>query len=177
MLDDQILHALEERWQTHGAETLSRMEPGLSDDEIDRAAAALDFDLPDEVRTLFRWRDGSGLYPMIWTRGMTSLEQSIKQTHEMEDIDQDWPPGWFNVMNDRPYVIFDCTGAVDAPVPVWHYDFGPLTRPVFASVGEMFAFWIDLIDDGTMYWDGDMWQVRQPLPDDIAIKLAGVPLD
>jgi cell wall assembly regulator SMI1 len=53
MLDDQLLHALEERWQNQGADTPVRMEPGLSEDEIDRAAAALDFDLPQEIRTLF----------------------------------------------------------------------------------------------------------------------------
>jgi len=114
---------------------------------------------------------------MIWVRGMTSLAQSIKQTHDLCEIAEDWPAGWLKIMNERPYALADCAGALDAPVPVWHYEFEPPPRPVFASIGDMFAFWIDLIDDGIMYWDGDMWEVRQPLPDDIAIKLAGVLLD
>jgi hypothetical protein len=70
-----------------------RMHSGLDDDEITRLAAPLAFELPEEVRTPFRWREGSGLSTMIWRRGTTSLAQSVTQTHEMQDIVQDWPSG------------------------------------------------------------------------------------
>ncbi|MEN3267947.1 hypothetical protein [Pseudonocardia sp.] len=70
-------------------------------------------------------------------------------------------------MDEKPYLIFDCRGERNAPVPVWHLDYAydfP-TRPVFASIGAMVSFWIDLIDDGQISWDANgEWHIANRSP-------------
>ena len=51
------------------------------------------------------------------------------------------------------------------------------TQQAFASIGELFLFWISLIDEGYMYWDAPSWYISTQLPEDIANKLGGVPSD
>jgi len=153
------------------------MKPGLQDAEIDRISAPLGFDLPDEVRRLYRWRDGSGLATMIWRRGMSSLEQAVTDTLAFREDDECWQPTWLNIMDERPYVAVECGVGPQDPVPVWHYgyDWPDPTRPVFASIGDMVAFWIELIDDGLMYWDHAQWRVGDAIPGETLEKLSGVP--
>ena len=55
-------------------------------------------------------------------------------------------------------------------------EFPDPTRPVFESLGDMFRFWIELLDDGIMYWTGRTWSARD-VPPDAALKLGGVPTD
>lgn len=83
-------------------------------------------------------------------------------------------------MTEKPYVVFDCSGSETGPVAVWHYDyeFPRPTRPVFDSIGDMVAFWIQLIDDNLIVWDVERgWQLREPIPTDLRQKIAGVPSD
>lgn len=178
MLDSKLLAQLKRRWHSLGTTMDQPMRPGLTDTEIDRIAAPLGFPLPEEVRRLYRWHDGSGRGTMIWGRGLYSLEQSVRSTLEFRADDDDWRPGWLNAMDEKPYVAFACDGDQDQPVPVWHYDYvsPPPTRPVFAGIGEMVAFWIELIDTNIMYWDTRAWKVRD-LPQDVERKLLGVPAD
>jgi hypothetical protein len=177
LLDAQLLHALEERWRTRGAETPDRMAPGLSDEEIDRIAAPLGFALPEEIRTLYRWHDGSQRYVMTWARGMISLQVVVAEAATMPPWDEERRPTWLRILDERPYLVADCAVGLHDPVPIWNYgpDWGPATRPVFASVGDMVALWIDLIDNDLMYWDGTIWQVRDATPEDVLERLTGVP--
>jgi hypothetical protein len=49
---------------------------------------------------------------------------------------------------------------------------------VFESIGDMVAFWIQLIDDGLTVWDVERgWKVREPVSTDIQQMIAGVPSD
>ena len=84
------------------------------------------------------------------------------------------------VMDEQPCLLFDCRGGVTSPVPVWHLDyaFDFPTRPVFDSIGDMVAFWIELIDDGQVTWDanGDE-HIREPVPDAVHQRIRGVPTD
>jgi hypothetical protein len=177
LLDDELLHALEERWRKRGADTPARMAPGLRDDEIDRIAAPLGFGLPQEIRTLYRWHDGSGRYHMIWGRGMLPLRVAVVEAADPPPWDEVRRPGWMQILDERPYLMADCTVGVDDPVPIWHYgpDWEEPTRPVFASVGDMVAFWVKLIDDDLMYWDRALWQMRDSAPANIRERLSGVP--
>jgi hypothetical protein len=145
MLDESLLGALEQRWRDHGTSIPEVMQPGLSDEDIDRIAAPLGFDLPDEVRTLYRWHDGSGRYEMSWLRSMWSLEAGVTETVKDRVDAEIWRPGWLQILGERPYVRVDClANGRHGPVPVWHEapEWPPPTRPVFASIGDMFSFWI-----------------------------------
>lgn len=180
MLDAELLEQLESRWRAAGATTLQRMAPGISDDEIDRIAAPLGFRLPEEARRLYRWHDGSGVYPIIWLRGMSCLEQAVSDSVDFEGFDDNWNSGWLHLMDEKPYVLLDCSGEEHAPVPVWHYSYDDEfpTRPVFASIGEMVEFWVALIDDGHMYWNGETWWGDEAsVPAEALQRLRGVPTD
>jgi hypothetical protein len=178
MLDDEILGQLERRWQELGTTMPDRMEPGLDDAEIDRITAPLVFRVPEEVRRVFRWHRGSSLAPFAAYRTLLPLETSVRLTLGFRQQDDDWRPNWLKFMDEKPYIVLAC-GSYDDPVPVWHYDYAqlPPTRPAFASIGELFLFWISLIDEGYMYWDAPFWRMRPHLPEDIANKLGGVPSD
>lgn len=177
LLNDILLQGLERRWATAGANTSEGMEPGLDDAAMDEIAQPLGWGVPDEVRRLFRWHNGSSLRTFVARRSLLPFEVSVRQTLELRADDDDWKPFWLKVFDEQPYVALDCSRPRDAPVAVWHYDYASdvPTKPVFASIGDMFTFWIELIDDGVMYWERPYWKLRNPLPDAVATKLAGVP--
>ena len=154
------------------------MEPGLDDAEIDRITAPLDFRVPEEVRRVFRWHRGSSLAPFAAYRTLLPLETSVRQTLGFRRQDDDWRPNWLKFMDEKPYIALAC-GSYNDPVPVWHYDYTqlPPTRPAFASIGDLFLFWISLIDDGYMYWDAPFWHLDPQVPEEIVERLGGVPSD
>lgn len=178
MLDDEILGQLERRWQELETTMPERMERGLDDAEIDRIAAPLGFPLPEEVRRVFRWHRGSSLAPLAVHRMLAPLEASVQSTLDFREDDNGWRPEWLSFMDEKPYVALAC-GDLHDPVPVWHYDYVhlPPTRPVFASIGELFLFWIALIDNGYMYWDAPFWRTHPLTPQDVLTKIVGVPSD
>jgi len=178
-LNDDILRELERRWADLAPQMQERMEPGLDEADIDRITAPLGFRVPEEVRRVFRWHNGSSLKPFVLGRTLVSLEDSVGSTLGFREFDEILRPEWLHFLDEKPYIALDCGGTSDDPVPVWHYDEGPdePTRPVFESVGDMFLFWIKLIDNGTMCWDDPYWSTRDPLPSSTAQKLRGVPTD
>jgi hypothetical protein len=180
MLDEGLLAELERRWRDQSPALVERLAPGLSDEEIDRLVEPLDYSLPEEVRRWFRWHDGSSNRPVIFTRAFTPLRDSISLSAGFADMDETRPDDWLNVMDEKPYVIFDCRGETIAPV--WHleysFDLDSPTRPVFESIGDMVAFWIELIDDDQIFWSSDgEWGIREPVPETVSHRIWGVPTD
>jgi hypothetical protein len=131
-LDTELLDEFERRLRDRSAVFFDRLRPGLGDEEIDRLSAPLGFDLPEEVRRWYRWQNGSSSFPIILSRAFKPLATDVQSTHEFVQDDNNWHTGWLKVMDEKPYIVFDCGGAADAPVPVWHYDynFAVPTRPV-----------------------------------------------
>jgi hypothetical protein len=165
MLDTQLLIELEQSWKDAGALYLGDMRPGLTDADINQRIAQLGFDLPEEAWRWYRWHDGSSDHYVTSFRIMTSLAEDVDETMTLQSNDPTWPPGWLKAMNEQPYVIFDCRGAIDTPVPVWHYYQGLVfpTRPLFKSIGDMIMSWIRLINEGHMLWSVDRgWYLRDP---------------
>jgi hypothetical protein len=186
IVDQQLIDAFDQRLRAQGVPWLAERPPGLTDEEIDRIAAPLGYALPEEVRRWYRWHNGSAGWDLVLSRVQTTLEEDVGDTVYFRDMDDNWRPGWLKVMNEKPYILFDCSSDPEAPVAVWHYDYeqGYPTRPVFDSIGEMLRFWMALIDEGQMFWDPDVtgtgvadWRVREPLPHEIARTLGGVPTD
>lgn len=180
-LDQELLTTLEARWHEQSPALLDRLAPGLRDVEIDRLTAPLGYSLPEEARRWFRWHDGSTGRPVMFARALDHLSASVDSTLQFAKLDETWVPGWLKVMDDKPYVLFDCRGAADAPVPVWHLDYAydPPTRPVFDSIGDMVAFWIELINAGQLRWSPQSggWIPREPTPEAVLLRITGVPTD
>jgi hypothetical protein len=180
MLDTELLAQLEAGWRRAGALYVDAMLPGLSDEEIDRTTARLDLALPEEARRWYRWHNGSDGHGINAHRIMTTLDDDVEATVDLQEADLDWKAGWLHVMNETPFVIFDCRGGHDAPVPVWHYfqGFDFPTRPMFDSIGDMVAFWIQLMEEDHTIWSREFgWHLREPAPEDVIFRLGGVPTD
>jgi hypothetical protein len=181
MLDDELLGGLDRRWREQSPALLERIAPGLSDEEIDRLAEPLGVALPEEVRRWFRWQDGSAGRQVIFARAFYSLRTGVKLSLEFV-ADDERIGGWLQALDEKPYVFFDCRGDLDQPAPVWHFeysfDFDRPTRPVFDSIGDMVAFWIELIDGGHVSWDaaGD-WVFQESMPEAARRRVWGVPTD
>jgi hypothetical protein len=181
LLDEQLLAALEHRWHAKGASTPEIMGRGLTDGQIDAFASPLGFPLPDELRTLYRWHNGSGPHRIIWGCSLRDLDLAVVSSVRTRANSDDWRPGWVQILSERPAVVVDClTNGPHGPAPVWNYhvEIEAPTRPSFASVGDMVAFWIELIDEDLMYWDGRLWQIRDDrISEDAMQRLSGVPQD
>lgn len=57
-MDHRKLHRLAMAFEAHGVPVLGNLRPGASDAELDALAHDLGVALPDELRTLYRWRNG-----------------------------------------------------------------------------------------------------------------------
>jgi hypothetical protein len=179
MLDDELLEELERRWRERSPEIFERFAPGLSDEEIIATAAPLGLTLPEEVLRWFRWQNGTN-FPVMLASAFESIDGTVERTEIHRKLDV--PHEWLNVMDNQPYVFFDCGGDPPAPAAVWHYDVdrGLPTRPKFQSIGDMVALWIELIDSDQLLWDADgndWWDVRDDASDELRELTTGAPLD
>jgi hypothetical protein len=179
MLDDTLLADLARRWQQHAPSAIGMLQPGRSDGEIRATLRPLNVDLPEEVVTWFRWQDGTQPEAVLLGRSFNSVQRTVEATEMMYRADEELPRDWLLVMDDWPYVVVDCQGGATAPAPVWHFDYDSdfPRRPAFASIGEMVATWIELIDDGLLRWRPDEggWVLDTDAPDAVVERLRGVP--
>ncbi len=58
MLDVRKLDRLVAAFEKHGIAVSDNLRPGASDDELDKLAEQLGVRIPDDVRALFKWRNG-----------------------------------------------------------------------------------------------------------------------
>jgi hypothetical protein len=182
MLPDGLLNDLEQRWRDRSPTLLQRLCPGIDDAEIDRVAEPLGYVIPEEVRRWYRWHNGSVGYPILFGRSFGTLSDDVAGTLDFEEDEEKWKKGWLQVMDEKPHLIFDCRGGIEAPAPVWHFDysfdFDRPTRPVFDSIGDMVSFWIELIDNDQIVWGAEgEGRLRESVPDAIRQRIWGVPTD
>lgn len=178
MLDDALLEHFDAMLRGQGVIPPDNRPGGLMDAEIDEIAAPFGFRLPEEARVWYRWHDGSR-WDVFYTRAQLSLADAVETSCESRAEDEDWRASWLQATNEKPYILFECDGAADKPVPVWHYDYWgePPTRPQFESIGEMLLYWMSLVDRGHAFWQDGSWRLREPIPDDVRSMLGGVPSD
>ena len=138
MLDTNLLEALERRWHEQSPAVIQFLQQGLQDDEIHRLNLWLSPLL--EVRGGIAGAVTSNT-AIVLQRSFRTLTEDVARTLEFEEDDDAWPKGWMKVMDEKPFIIFDCRGSAAAPVPVWHFEYSfdhdHPTRPVFDSIGDM----------------------------------------
>ena len=80
ILDNELLNNLEQRWRAAQSPVMVRLlQPGLKDDEIDRLSEPLGFPLPEEVRTWYRWHNGSSNRAIVLQRGFRTLTEDVAE--------------------------------------------------------------------------------------------------
>ena len=135
-------------------EVLAGMNPGLGDSEIEELRAALaPLVVPEQVETMFRWRNGgtSGLF-CGW-RMYDSVELLSHRQFCLDVLGE--PPAWLQLLDNH------CLGFVTLGVAeivpessLWycHSHDGTLER-LFDSLESMVATCSDILEDGRMAWD------------------------
>jgi len=115
-----------------GRPVASLFQPGLQDAEIDRLSAGLPFELSEELRAFYRWRNGTRiavdhLLEDLWVFPgfyLPSLEESIELYREQEN-QPEWQEGSFPLFADSAgdfYVVSCEADPIDAgPVIGWSH--------------------------------------------------------
>jgi hypothetical protein len=153
-LDDRILDEFLGALRSLGAPVAETLAPGLSDAGIDRLLAPLGIDLPEEARVWWRWRNGTDPAApdariQFGDRHFLSLQENLADYDGFNLIFE--PDGLSKLLqpvDQKPYIVFDCRGPRDAPVPVlWTEDIGPL-EPWAPSIGSLVLRWIETLNSG-----------------------------
>jgi cell wall assembly regulator SMI1 len=182
------LERLEELWAEQGAPLVEHLQPGLTNEEIERELEPLDLRLPCEAALWWGWHDG---VPSGQPRDMggpvfrfLTLADAVREYHSSrrvaegaarteDEADHLWHPSWFPITNTGYGAVIscDCSVAEGAPTPIRAVHWGHNEEsdvPVAESFGQMVAWWIDAIEVGAWRYDTGLgrWEIdRQRLPD------------
>jgi cell wall assembly regulator SMI1 len=156
---DTVLVRLEHWLAAHRRGYHQGLLPGASDDELDRAQAALGIPLPDDLRTLLRWHNGQGSevnghLENNWD--LMSAGQIVTAKGELDAGDPTqtgWQRAWIPFLQDDAddYLVLD-TSQPGAPVrEFWQ---GKTEHPVVApSLSAWLAQFVTAVENGEYHED------------------------
>jgi cell wall assembly regulator SMI1 len=180
-----LLLELEQAWAAAGdPETVARLAPGLTREEILDAAFALPLTLHPDAVTWFSWHNGprpgetsapigaSWMQFMSMTRAVAwyyhraDQAAGVAMDEGISKLEAGWDPQWFPVATaiDGTTIAIDCSADADSPAPIrsiygLDHDKDQID---FASLAELVQAWIDLYAagvytfvDGTWHTDDD----------------------
>jgi hypothetical protein len=177
LLDNDLLAALERRWQDQGAFVGRALRPGLSDAEIDRATEPIQLRLPREARRWWGWHDGADPQPPGPAgeygpgRAFLPLHQAVRHCVQWREVmghedgegpDPNWKYAWLPIDSEKIVTVIDCSVKWDEPVPARRF-FAEMPQAGAAgvrSLGELVETWIRLIDSGAWAYNRseDHWE-------------------
>lgn len=171
------LATLSEALEEQQAPITARLNPGLSDGEIDRLCQNVGIDLPDEPRTWWRWHNGASLTGRdidstdLLSAGpgnlLLPLELAIEDCLERrriaaelkpDDPEYWWKPTWLPFTKQE--YAFECHVPKGEPSPILDTD--PMAdphnpgQPITNSFGEMVNAWIFALTGGVWFWDPNL---------------------
>jgi hypothetical protein len=153
-LNDAILDTYLGELRRLGAPAAETLVPGLSDAEIDAVLEPVGVELPEEARVWWRWRNGTDpdagdAETLFGDRHYLSLQDNLDYYEALNAIWED--EGYSKLLqpvDQKPYIIFDCRGPRDAPVPVlWSEDIEE-PEPWTPSIGSLILRWIEVLRSG-----------------------------
>lgn len=190
VLTTELLEALERRWHEQDVPLATRLQPGLSEAEIDAATAPLDLRLPIEARRWWGWHDGVPTSAVRTARDRAIVGPGIEFVPLQESVQQCirrrersaraaerpgavaellWAPHWFPITHTSGPVVCDCSVAEGDPTPILLYEPGSLLEgihePRARSFGELVTWWIDALDSGAWRYhaDDERWTAEPEL--------------
>lgn len=169
-----LLTELEAQWHRLGAPVARALRPGLSERGLDSLAAALDVDLPRELRELWAWHDGAepgvrgsigpGGYEFLTTEEVVAQHRMNLEVHA-ESPDPEAAPDLFW---HRSWVAFMVRGAqrlyVDtarrptsgvSPVRLVSWEWEDVDVDRAPSLAAAVSMWTWLLQSGAYRWDAD----------------------
>lgn len=188
MLSAELLQDLEDHWRRQQAPLAERLQPGLTDAEIDELTAPLGIVLATEVRIWWGWHNGASPSDSLRVdrefgpgfvflplgeaialyRQMRQIFRDIWEADDPQMVNYWWRPTWFPITERRGAVRCDCAVPPGAPTPIyWAYshdhDAEGLTNPKVASFGTMVTWWLEALETGAWYYNAsaNRWE-HQP---------------
>ncbi|GEM_PF-1903419 len=176
----EVLETLRREMRTAAPQAAEELRDGLTADELDAVIAEFEEKLgdakvqvPDELRELFSWADGTNDEAFIGNLSLLSAREALATWLEMTEMighdfeeENRWHEGWFPFATNGggDYVCVDAAGVHGEPgqiVMVWHADDDriietPTLLAWFEGVLEAYEEWNENHDDGEDDdWDFD----------------------
>jgi hypothetical protein len=167
LLTLELLDRLDSTLRDVGAAVVDQWEPGLTREQMDAITEPHGFRLPEEAALWWGWHNGSGTAELMPTRRAGSLE-AVMEGFELEDgvTSEVWGlTGLVAVVNEQPWLWFDCHGAYDAPVPVYAGYKDDQPRVASESIGDMVLILIAGLEAGAYStnergeWNEPNWDI------------------
>jgi hypothetical protein len=175
LLTLELLERLDRTLRGVGAAIVDHWEPGLTRAQMDALTEPHGFRLPDEAALWWSWHNGSSTSELMPTRRMLSLETAVQTLVTVEATMEDLYglSRLLAVVNEQPWLWFDCRGAHDAPVPV--YVTGMSGQPSVAaeSIGDMVRILIAGLEAGA-YSTDDNGKWNEPNWDIVEADKSGI---
>ena len=135
------LDAIVERLENAGS-AVDLLQPGLSEDSARAEAKSLPFELPNALRALYGWRNGTREGDRRWCEfhpGFTllSLQDAVVHYQSQHKAGPRWPKTWLPILSNDggDYELVDCTLPDLTPVINSKFDGDPK-----ASHGSLLAY-------------------------------------
>ncbi|MEK7412070.1 MAG: SMI1/KNR4 family protein [Planctomycetota bacterium] len=110
-----------------GTKVSQLLQPPLSSSEIEMKIGRLGIELPEEVRLLYQWKNGSkdaGVlrYPLFWYHHFLSLEQAIGEREKLRaNSELGWHANWWPLFDfEGEYYFVECDSKRSA-LPIMFY--------------------------------------------------------
>jgi cell wall assembly regulator SMI1 len=175
------LRRLEAAWRRQGAPILEHAAPGLTDAEIDDLMGPLDVELPEELRTWWRWHDGLLGDPAMYDFGasyglgsvgpggwqLMSLRDAIVR-YQREPREAQWPAdpiagqffwrdSWFpfaRVGSNQDFLFVDTDAGEEPPVRVcFNTDWYEWDVDLAPTLAAAIGIWVRTLEEGYFTWD------------------------
>jgi len=144
---------------------VSLLQPGLTAAEIARIEGTLSFQLTEELRTVYKWRNGTRaqegdaletlwFYPGFY---LASLEEASEIYLERKQAPQ-WRKGWFPLLEDGAgdSFVVPCKKTALDRAPAIGFIHGEPDQPVeYLDVTTMFETFADCFAQGAFFLDED----------------------
>lgn len=104
----------------HNPDFSSQLNKGLSEAELDRLEGKLGYRLSEELKILYRWRNGSKSdHPFIWYHRFIPLESAVSLVKKITNL-YEWEEGWLPVFEfEGEYIFVKLREANKKALPVY----------------------------------------------------------
>jgi hypothetical protein len=175
LLTLELLERLDHALRGVGAIIVEHWEPGLTRAQMDALTEPHGFRLPDEAALWWSWHNGSGTAELMPTRRAASLEATMAAFELEDSVTSDvWGiTRLVGIVNEQPWLWFDCRGTHDAPVPVYVTGMSGQPRVATDSIGDMVLILIAALEGGA-YTTDERGEWNEPNWDVVEADASGI---
>lgn len=167
LLTLELLKRLDSVLRSVGAAIVDRCQPGLTREQMDALTEPHGFCLPDEAALWWGWHNGSGTAELMPSRRLLNLEEAVETLAAVEATMEEVHglSRLLPVVNEQPWLWFDCRGAPDAAVPVYASYKGDQPWVAAGSIGDMVLILIAGLEAGAYStnehgeWNEPNWDI------------------